>query len=133
MLRKVQLPWTCAASKNDRAGHSRGSGDYSRYKQARDETYTRALNKMRELGLDPLEGPVKVRYDVFPPEEEPKLGQLSPSRADLPHTLCDALLDGLEGGFYEDDAQVDAVEMWLRKPSGRGGIIVQAEGLEEVE
>ncbi len=70
------------------------------------------------LRLQPIEGPLAVSIDVFPPDRR---------RRDLDNTLK-CLLDALEyGGIYRDDSQIDYLTIGRcdRVPGGKVRVLLE--------
>jgi len=70
---------------------------------------------LAHLGLKPMDGPLEVHIDVFPPDKR---------RRDLDN-VQKALLDAMEhGGVYRDDSQVKKLVAEMHDPVPGGKVVV---------
>jgi len=77
---------------------------------------TRVCSILAALGVRPLEGPLAVQVEVYPPDNR---------RRDADNTLK-SLLDALQhGGAYRDDGQVVRLAIEKRQPVEGGKTIVR--------
>ena len=75
----------------------------------------RVASALAHLGLRPLEGPLEVHIDVYPPDRR---------RRDLDN-VQKALLDAMEhGGIYRDDSQIKKLVSEMHDPVGEGKVVV---------
>lgn len=127
---RFTLPWSCAASSNDRHGGS-GFGHKARYRHARDETWVEVGN---QYDGEPITCPVQVRIDVFPPENPSAFDlDVAHDTINLPKAICDGLEVENGRGLLKDDMQIVAFSLYRRPAEGRGGLIVQVRELPDWE
>lgn len=87
---------------------------------------TNIHNACREMMSEPLKGPVKVRA-MFTLQAPLKTDRRYPHVRPDVDKLARALLDGLTGAAFADDAQV--VDLRVKKEYGEPGVMVTIEGL----
>jgi len=82
---------------------------------------TRVCSTLAALGVRPLEGPLAVEVEVYPPDNR---------RRDIDNTLK-ALLDALQhGGAYRDDSQIVRLAIEKCRPVEGGRTIVRIQQCE---
>ena len=70
---------------------------------------------LAHLGLEPMDGPLEVRIDVFPPDRR---------RRDLDN-VQKALIDAMEhAGVYHDDSQIKRLVAEMHEPVREGSVVV---------
>lgn len=76
------------------------------------------VSTLAELGVKPLEGPLIVQVELFPPDRR---------RRDVDNAMK-SMLDALEhGGAYENDSQIVRLEVEKFEPMPGGKAIVRIE------
>ena len=78
----------------------------------------RVRRVMAAMGIRPIDGPVELRIEVYPPDRR---------RRDLDNAMK-ALWDSLQhGGAYHDDSQVRKVTAEMLEPVAGGRVIVRVQ------